>query len=188
MTQLMDKVSLLTFSLTVLWGCSVAFLQLESWQWSIYSVCSTCIILCSCDVLALFTVTIIVHALYMKQLHCDAPFRTVVWHDWTVSTDPTIDIQLCSCTVDNMKGFVQCTIQNIFIPFSNGYTRVAIHSCMEVPFLHYMACGSSWELCGGTIRWYKLGVLTDVVSCQVIQSGYPGAYRCLQSCVGTRAS
>ena len=92
-----------------------------------------------------------------------------------------------SCTIDNMKGFVQCTIQNIFIPFSNCYTRVAIHSCMEVPFLHYMACGSSWELCGGTIRWYKLGVLTDVVSCQVIQSGYPGAYRHLQSCVGTRA-
>ena len=97
--------------------------------------------LCNCDVLALFTVTIIVHALYMKQLHCDAPFRTVVWHNWTVSTDPTIDTQLCSCTIDNMKGFVQCTIQNIFIPFSNGYTRVAIHSCMEVPFLHYMLVG-----------------------------------------------
>ena len=101
-------------------------------------------ILCSCDVLALFTVTIIVHALYMKQLHCDAPFRTVGMTrldsiDWSHHWHTVVQLYHWQherlCAVHHSEHLY--TIQNIFIPFSNGYTHVAIHSCMEVPFLHY---------------------------------------------------
>ena len=88
----------------------------------------------SWDVLAMFTVTI-THAFYMKQLHCEAPFRPVVWHDWTVSADSTNDTQSCSCQHEKLCAVYHsehlCTIQQWL------HKHVAIHSCMEVPSIRY---------------------------------------------------
>ena len=112
---------------------------------------------------------------------CIVTHHSGQWYDRTgqyrliplLTQSPTIDTVSCSCTIDDMKGFVQCTIQNIFIPFSNGYTRVAIHSCMEVPFLHY----DLWVIMRALWRHHQvIQARGTVVSCQVIQSGYPGAH------------